>query len=330
MIVQDATMQTSFPGLLSDVRPGEIQSWGLLDVVTLFSTEERPDYLGFVSPLQYLKLVRVPSYGTLILENEAKNGTVIAPMHIGFFQTGAQNHATSRVLLLKAGETLTATDCFCIQASQGGLLKEAQQRFIILPLSLRKAALSKSGQDGFSRLWSDIDSYNRRYGIARGGHLERFLRPYFHRLMLFRHAFETLPQQVGAAYFVAGNLVGIEVTPNASYWADVGPILNIYCYGAAALLGERHQLKPERQAADIEGLIDIDDLVRRLEDARQQETLERINIVKALSSLAWNHSQADKTPGLHVVDLEQGEWVGQMVKDGANMVYLSLFRDVLV
>jgi hypothetical protein len=31
-----------------------------------------------------------------------------------------------------------------------------------------------------------------------------------------------------------------------------------------------------------------------------------------------------------VIDLEQGEWVGQMVKDGANMLYLSLFRDVLV
>jgi len=148
-------MKTAFPGLLADVRPGQIQSWGLLDVVALFSAEQRPDYSRFVSPLQHLKLVRVPSYGTLILENEAKSGTLIAPMHIGFFQTGAQNHATSRVLLLEAGETLTASDCFCIQASQGGLLKEAQQRFIILPLSLRKAALSKRGKDGYSRLWHD-------------------------------------------------------------------------------------------------------------------------------------------------------------------------------
>ncbi len=330
MTIHSTTMKTAFSGLLSDIRPGPIQSWGLLDVVALFSTEERPDYTRFVSPLHHLKLVRVPTYGTLILENEAKRGTVIAPMHIGFFQMGAQNHATSRVLLLEAGKTLTATDCFCIQASQGGLLKEAQQRFIILPLSLRKAAWSQRGQDGYSRLWKDIDVYNRRYGIARGGHLERFLRPYFHRLMLFRHAFELLPQQVGAAYFVAGNLVGVEVTPNAAYWADVGPILNIYCYGAAALLGERHQLKPERQAVDIEGLSDLDHLARRLEDVRQQDAMERLNLVEAVSTLAWNGSEADKKPGLRVVNLEQGEWVGQMVKDGANMLYLSLFRDVRV
>jgi hypothetical protein len=328
MTIQDATTKPALPGLLSDIRPGQIQSWGLLDAVALFSTEARPDYAGFVSPLQHLKLVRVPTYGTLILENGAKSGTVIAPMHIGFFQEGAQNHATSRVLLLDAEETLTVTDCFCIQASQGGLLKEAQQRFIILPLSLRKAALSKRGENGYSRLWEDIDLHNRRYGIARGGHLERFLRPYFHRIMLFRHAFELLPQQVGAAYFVAGNLVGVEVTPNAAYWSDVGPILNIYCYGTAALLGARHQLKPERQALDIEGLTNIDDLAHRLEDARQLETMERINLIEALSNLDWNRS--DKKHGLHVVNLEQGEWVGQMVKDGANMLYLSLFRDVPV
>jgi len=328
MTIQDASIQAAFSGLLSDVRPGQIQSWGLLDVAALFSTEGRPDYSSFVSPLQHLKLVRVPTYGTLILENEAKSGRVIAPMHIGFFQVGAQNHATSRVLLLEAGQTLTATDCFCIQASQGGLLQEAQQRFIILPLSLRKTALAKRGEVGYARLWDEIDTHNRRHGIARGGHLERFLRPNFHRLMIFRHAFEVLPKQVGAAYFVAGNLVGVEVTPNAAYWADVGPILNIYCYGAAALLGGRHQLQPERQQVDLEGLADMNDLARRLEDARRQESMERINLVEALSNLTWNNPRTK--PGLHVVDLEQGEWVGQMVKDGANMLYLSLFRDVLV
>ncbi len=330
MTIHNVAMKTAFTGLLSDIRPGPIQSWGLLDVVALFSTQERPDYTNFVSPLRYLKLVRVPTYGTIILENEEKHGTVIAPMHIGFFQTGAQNHATSRVLLLEAGKQLTTTDCFCIQASQGGLLKEAQQRFIVLPLGLRNAAWSQRGKDGYSRLWRDIDAYNRRYGIARGGHLERFLRPYFHRLMLFRHAFELLPQQVGAAYFVAGNLVGVEIAPNAAYWADVGPILNIYCYGAAALLGERHQLKPEHQVVDIEGLVDLDQLTQRLAEAREQEAMERLDLVEAVSALAWNGSEADKKPGLRVIDLEQGEWIGQMVKDGANMLYLSLFRDMVV
>jgi len=34
---------------------------------------------------------------------------------------------------------------FCIQQAQGGLLQEAQQRFLMLPLGLRRAALEQRG-----------------------------------------------------------------------------------------------------------------------------------------------------------------------------------------
>src|SRR5579859_909353 len=141
MTRENTSTKTIFQGLLAGLRPGQLQAWGLLDVMPLFSAEARGERTQFVAPLEHLKIVRVASYGTLILQNTAKQGTLIAPMHIGFFQEGAQNHATSRVLILEAGKTLTADDCFCIQAAQGGLLKEAQQRFILLPLSLRTAAL---------------------------------------------------------------------------------------------------------------------------------------------------------------------------------------------
>jgi hypothetical protein len=159
----------TFTGLLSDMVPGHLQSWGLLDVVTLFAAPERPDYAQFVTPLEHLKLVQVPAYGTLILHNTAKDGLLIAPMHIGFFQAGAQNHATSRVLILGAGETLRVEDCFCIQQTQGGLLKEAQQRFIILPLSLRKIALAKRNEKGFSRLWGRYRPYSQHLLLRFSG-----------------------------------------------------------------------------------------------------------------------------------------------------------------
>jgi hypothetical protein len=100
----------TFAGLLSDLVPGHLQSRGLLDVLALFPAPERPDYAQFVSPLEHLKVVQVPSYGTLVLRNTAPDGMVIAPMHIGFFQVGAQNHATSRVLILGTGQTLRAED----------------------------------------------------------------------------------------------------------------------------------------------------------------------------------------------------------------------------
>ncbi len=319
----------TFTGLLSDLVPGHLQAWGLLEVVTLFAAPERPDYTQFVAPLEHLKLVQVPTYGTLVLHNTAQNGLLIAPMHIGFFQAGAQNHATSRVLILDANENLYVDDCYCIQQTQSGLLKEAQQRFLILPLSLRKDALAKRNGKGFSRLWEDIDTYNRRYGITRGGHLERYLRPYFPRLLPFRHAFETLPQQIGAAYFVAGRLIGLEVAPNAAYWSDVASILNIYCYGSAALLAERHQLKRTRNVVNLDSLIDLNDLKQRLADKRLQEESAHIDLMQATSDLVWSDTVDNTAHGLHVVSLEQGEWVGQMVRHGANMVYMSVFRDVV-
>jgi hypothetical protein len=333
MIKQSKPLQITFPGLLKDLVPGQLQSWGVLDVIPLFlKNAAGNDRARFVSPLKHLKLVNVPTYGTITLQNTAKSGTLIAPMHIGFFQSGAQNHATSRVLLFGSGETQTVKDAFCIQASQGGLLQEAQQRFIILPLGLRKAALAQRGREGFSRLWAEIDAYNRRYGIARGGHLERFLRPYFHRLMRFRHAIELLPGQVGAAYFVAGNLVGVEVAPNAAYWQDIGPILNIYCYGAAALLAERNQVKVQRHVVDLEGVLSLDDLRQRLLLDRQERASERVEHLRAFATLSWEQKEGGNTQqgGLHIVHLSQGAWSGQAVREKGSQFYLSLFRDILV
>src|SRR5690349_15951214 len=232
MTTQDTTQNTTSPttataaasafsGPLDGLAPGALLSWGLLDVLGLFPAGETPGRSRFVAPAESLKLVKVPTYGTVVLRNTATQGVLIAPMHIGFFQEGAQNHATSRVLILEAGELLEAQDCFCIQQSQGGLLKEAQQRFLMLPLGLRPAALAQRTTTGYSRLWGEIETFSRRFGISRGGHLERFLRPYFNRLVPLRHALETQPGQVGAAYFIGGRLAGIEAAPTAEYWRDI-------------------------------------------------------------------------------------------------------------
>lgn len=313
--------------LLDGLRPRTLQSWGLLEMVGLFPEEPEARRPQFVAPLQHLKLVQVPTYGTMVLRNTADRGMLIAPMHLGFFQEGAQNHATSRALLLDAGETLSADDCFCIQQSQGGLLKEAQQRFLILPLGLRQRALQKQGENSFSRLWGAIDRYNRSYGIARGGHLERFLRPYFPRLQPFRHAFETLPGQVGAAYFISGALAGLEVAPNAAYWQELAPILNIYCYGPAALLAERQAWQPARSPLNLERLSDLDDLARRLRATREQEMAAHTALIEDRASASWGGTITEERQGLRTITLEQENWAGQMVSDGNQMVYLSVFND---
>jgi hypothetical protein len=323
-----AQEERGFTGLLSGLVAGPVQAWGRLEVVGLFRVDGRPGRHTYVSPVESLKLAHVPHYGTMVLHSTAADGLTIVPMHVGFFQEGAQNHATSRVLILRSGETVEANDCFCIQQAQGGLLKEAQQRFLVLPLGLRAAALKKRGENDFSRLWVDIDGYTRRFGVARGGHLERFLRPYFARLLPFRHAFETVASQVGAAYFVAGQLVGVEVAPTSAIWRDLAPILNIYCYGPAALLAEQEGHPIGWPGVDLDGLTDLDDLADRLVRSRRQHAILRSEALGALADAGWSCQDESVCHGLSIRTIGWESWAGQVVLDGQDTDYLSIFRDL--
>lgn len=313
-------------GLLAEFRAGAVQTRGLLEIVSLHCDRKEDHAAEFAVTSECLKLVGVPGYGTMLLRNASPDRRLIAPMHIGFFQHGAQNHATSRVLVLEADETLRATDCFCIQAAQGGLLQEAEQRFLMLPAGLRPAALRTRGREGFGRLWGEIDSYTRSFGVARGGHLERFLRPYFPRLLPFRHAFEPVAGQVGAAYFVAGELVGVEVGPNADYFADLFPILAIYCYGPSALLAERNKPPADRPRIDLTGLRDLDDLGRRLEEDRQAHARARAAQIGDLAKRRWKGRVEEERCGLRVSTISDDGWIGQTVRDSQCLRYLSVFR----
>jgi hypothetical protein len=321
---QPATLP-AFTGLLRELRPGPVLSWGGLEALCLFPSRptERP---AFVPPLAHLKLAGVHTYGKLELHSTADRGLLVAPMHVGFFQEGAQNHATSRVLVLDAGECLVVDDCFCIQQAQGGLLKEAQQRFLILPLALRRAALERRGEVGFSRLWDDIDTFTRQYGVARGGHLERFLRPYFARLQPYRHGLEALPGQVGAAYFVAGRLAGVEVAPNPAYWQDLGPILTIYGYAPSAVLALDRGHNDSREPLDLDGLADVDDLADRLAIDRLRQQHHYADVVrKEVDGLDAAWVSDEKRHGLQVQTHLGPSWAGQRVLEEDDLVYLSVF-----
>ncbi|KOR32962.1 hypothetical protein TI05_04000 [Achromatium sp. WMS3] len=315
-----------FTGLLSGLIPGKLQSRGLLEILALFPIQHNARS-QFVPPLQNLKLVAVPDYGKMTFRNTTSKGLLILPMHIGFFQDGAQNHATSRAMVLDAQEDLTATDCFCIQETQGGLLDEANQRFIVLPLGLRPRAFVERDEEDFSRLWIHIENYTRKFGVSKSGHLERFIRPYFPKLQTFRHAFETEPGQIGAVYFIAGQLVGIEVAPNPEYWQDLWPILLIYCYGPEVFLAENLQSKSARTAMDLYYIEDLEDLRHELRASRRTDLKARIKLVAELSAFEWKHEVDRIQHKLRIVNLEHQEWAGQMVQKDSEILYLSLFRN---
>ncbi|WP_141727787.1 ARPP-1 family domain-containing protein [Thermogemmatispora onikobensis] len=330
-VKQEAAETSPLTGLLAHLAPGPLVSWGVLEVIGLFPvcTELEQSRARFVPPMRSLEVVGSPNYGTLVLRNRATEGVLVLPMHVAFFQPGVQNHATSRVLILDADETLTADDCYCIQQTQSGTLRQAQQRFSMLPLGLRRAAFELQGIKDFRRLWTAIAAYSRRYGINYGGHLDRWLRPNFASLLPYRHALEWLPGQVGAAFFLAGRLVGVEVTPNSAYWTEMLPVLLIYCYGSAALLAEHQHRAPARPVLDLEGLRDLDDLQQRLAEARRQEQEQRLTQLSSLASLYKRARPAEEHAGLRLLSISQGEWLGQIVYAGSEVVYLSLFRSEL-
>ena len=148
-----------------------------------------------------------------------------------------------------------------------------------------------------------------------GGHLERMLRPTFRRLQPLRHGIEAVDGQVGAAYFVAGRLAGVEVTPHEGYWQGLSPVLTIYCYGPATLLAERRGYQRVSEPLDLESLADLDDLAGRLRDVRTREANGRADIVQELATLPFDEQVDEDRHGLRVATL--GHPVGgQVVRDG--------------
>src|SRR5690606_30781878 len=65
------------------------QRSGALTVLPLFGREHTG---RFAPPLSGLKLAGVKGYGNITLEN-AMDGVAIVPLHIGYIQDQAQNHA---------------------------------------------------------------------------------------------------------------------------------------------------------------------------------------------------------------------------------------------
>src|SRR5689334_1640209 len=162
------------PVNLAGRRFGPVQQSGPLAVVPILGDDGDA---RFVPPLTGMKLSRVTGYGKVEMECRPGNtdGIGIVPLHIGYIQDGAQNHALCRSALLAAGQKRMFEDACCVQQSQGGYLEGRDQWFFILPLALRDAALRLRGTSNYGKLWSDIATLNTTMGKSSRGHLEEIV-----------------------------------------------------------------------------------------------------------------------------------------------------------
>ena len=211
----------------ADLGVGALQSSGALSVLPLFGTELE----GYAPPRTALKLSRVDGYGNMELESTPGSGLSIVPLHVGYIQKGAQNHAMCRAAFIAEGQRVMFRDACCVQESQGGYLKESDQWFFVLPLSLRERALALRGQEDYSKLWGDITDLNARFGLPERGHLEQLIGNRRRVLTQMMSRLECLPGQTGALFFLRDKLVGVELAPSADYFCEWWPALVCFCYG---------------------------------------------------------------------------------------------------
>ncbi|WP_019930795.1 ARPP-1 family domain-containing protein [Nocardia sp. BMG111209] len=299
---------------LTGYRIGEPQRAGALTVLPIHGPQ-RP---GIVPPRSGLKLHQVVGYGSVELHNGAAAGVAIVPLHIGYIQEGAQNHALCSAALLAAGQTRRFPDACCVQAAQGGYLEGRDQWFFVLPWELRAAALRLRGQEGYSKLWSDISALNREYGLAARGHLEQIISRRRAVLTQFRSRLELLPGQLGALFFVGDEFAGLEIAPDPAYFAEVWMPLVCFAYGVAAWRAEPRPGKPEP--------FEVTDLAGLRAELERERTDHREKLLAALpSATGAQTAEEERYLDLRLHTVTGGGLAGQFVAEHDRLVYASLF-----
>ncbi|MEV4172822.1 DUF6569 family protein [Nonomuraea sp. NPDC049709] len=296
-------------------RVGTPQRAGALTMVPVYGPE-RP---GIVPPRSGLKLKRVVGYGQVELHNGAREGVAIVPLHLGYIQDAAQNHALCSAALLGAGQTRRFDDACCVQAGQGGYLEGRDQWFFVLPLELRAKALRLRGRSDYAKLWPDISALNSAYGLPSRGHLEQILSRKRATLTQFRSRLELMPGQLGALFFVRDRFAGLELAPDAAYFAELWMALVCFAYGVAAW-----QAEPGRAAAepyDAGSLAELRAELARDRAARLAEVASWMPAPAGDVRLVEEERYLD----LRLSTLTGDGLAGQVVTEHGRTVYASVF-----
>jgi len=296
------------------------QQSGALTVLPVFGS----DIDGrFVAPLSGLKLTQVRGYGNMELSNPAETGIAIVPLHMGYIQDRAQNHALCRSAFIAAGQTLMFEDACCVQAAQGGYLEGRDQWFFILPLQLREEALELRGKEDYSKLWDAIARLNERFGLANRGHLEQILSRKRAFLTQYQSRLELLPQQTGAVFFVWDKLAGVEIAPSAAYFQELWMPLVCFCYGVAAMYEEK-DLQVSQPLVPFSAS-NLKELREQLNQSRLERQEQVRNWLAQTPGEQFSIKEEERFLSLCLQTVTGKNFAGQFVEEEGRLVYASLF-----
>ncbi|SDH06268.1 ARPP-1 family domain-containing protein [Nonomuraea jiangxiensis] len=302
---------------LDAYRAGMPQRAGALTMVPVWG----PSRPGIVPPRSGLKLRRVVGYGQVELHNGAREGVAIVPLHIGYIQDAAQNHALCSSALLAAGQTRRFDDACCVQAGQGGYLEGRDQWFFVLPVELRGKATRLRGRQDYAKLWPDITALNRAYGLPSRGHLEQILSRERATLTQFQSRLELMPGQLGALFFVGDKFAGLELAPDPVYFAEMWMALVCFAYGVAAWRAEPEPAEAEPyDGTSLAGL--------RAELARDRAAwVERVASWMPAQDGDVRLVEEERYLDLRLSTVTAAHLTGQVVTEHDRLVYASVFAD---
>ena len=306
---------------LSSYRFGIPQQSGAMTVVPLFGRENEPK---FVPPLSGLKLSRVNGYGNMELANSSEDGIAIVPLHMGYIQDKAQNHALCRSAFLAPGQKLMFEDACCVQAAQGGYLEEREQWFFILPLQLQRRASQLRGQKSYSKLWNQISRLNQQFNLPNRGHLEQILSRKRAFLTQSQSRFELLPRQTGAIFFIGDKLAGIEIAPSAAFFQELWMPLVCFCYGVAAMYWEEktNEVSESPVAFSVSNLVQLREQLLTSRRERQEEVGQWL---ASTPEEEFEIAEEEFFLFCNLKTLTGNNFAGQFVAEEDKLVYASLF-----
>jgi hypothetical protein len=311
-------------------RFGAPQQSGPMTVLPVFGPADKGG-ARFAPPLGGLKLGGVKrSYGNVELHNASRTGAVIVPLHMGYIQDGAQNHALCRAALLAGGGSVLFDDAACVQQTQGGFLDSREQWFFVLPLQLREDALRLRGKVHYGKLWPAIAALCRRFGLPVRGHLDQVIcrqRPFLNQ---YRSRLELLDGQTGALFYLGDRLVGIELAPDADCFAELWMPLVCFCYGTAAMeLETRDGCSVDRLLADVQPFeaTTLHELRERLADDRWDRQRRVREPLAGQPPQRFRMADEGRLLDLRLLTVASDQFAGQCVVDGGNanqVVYASI------
>ncbi|MGD1527114.1 ARPP-1 family domain-containing protein [Vibrio harveyi] len=313
--------QVTITDLLRGCSLGRMQTSGIMQVLPLVSEihDER-----FVSPVS-AGTVWTNNYGEMEFRNQSDKTMLIPSNATYIVNQKAQDHAMATAGLVGKNTRKNYVNAMCVQETQGNYISEGNHEMTLLPYSLREAAFERRNLNhSCGKIWSDIAGLLRETNSGHGGHLHHFMDAFEKELDQFVAEFECVTNQVGAIILINGVVVGIERTPSASYFKDVWQPLIRECYGSEAIRVQRSNPVKERLTSDVRKATSLLDLRQALDEARAQDEEDAKGIVRNLLQAPFSTVEEGSSEGVDLLGVSHDQFVGQVVKDGAQAVYVSI------